>query len=654
MCGLVGLLSDGRADPAMLRRMADSIAHRGPDDEGIWTSEGNVTGFGHRRLSIIDLSAAGHQPMTSACGRYTLAYNGEIYNHLALRAELAEPPQGGWRGHSDTETILAALTRWGVAATLDRLVGMFAIAIWDHGESKLHLIRDRMGEKPLYYGWIGGVLAFASEMKALRVLPGFSGGVDPEALNYYVHRAYVPAPWSIHPQIFKLEPGCHLALDAAALASPPSAPPSAPCSRPGLELRRYWSADRAARAGQASLFADEGAALEALEAQLRESIALQTISDVPLGAFLSGGVDSSLICALLQQELGGSLKTFTIGFDDPAYDESPHALAVARHLGTDHHPMTVTAEEVRAVIPQLPVIYDEPFADSSQIPTHLVARLARSKVTVALSGDAGDELFGGYTRYLSSRRLWNRLGGMPGPLRKAGGHAIGLVPPGLWRLAGRLPMGKRLSLLDVKAAKLARLMRRADSMADVYADLIDIWGADSPVKGGHALGDIAPGGFADPEHDMMLADTLGYLPGDILCKVDRAAMAVSLETRVPFLDHRIVELAWRMPLAMKIRDGLGKLPLRNLLYRHVPRDLIERPKSGFAIPVGEWLKGPLRDWAGDLLHDSVLQAHFDTAPIERRWREHASGRRDWTQSLWTILMFSAWLRTGADQPQSSS
>jgi asparagine synthase (glutamine-hydrolysing) len=645
MCGIAGgFFAHGFSGEDLVElgaTMGQQLRHRGPDDAGIWHDPASGVVLTHRRLSILDLSPAGHQPMLSDCGRYVLAFNGEIYNHLALRTELQTgghaPP---WRGHSDTETLLAGFAAWGVVATLQRAMGMFAIALWDCAERRLTLARDRIGEKPLFYGWVHGAFVFGSELKALRAYRGFNNPVSRDALALYLQHCTVPAPYSIYQDIFKLEPGCVLSLDASNLASK------------AVRSEPYWRFTDSVRNGLESPIQNETDAVAELEAALREAVALQSVADVPLGAFLSGGVDSSTIVALMQAQSARRIQTFTVGFDEAGFDESPHALAVAQHLGTEHHALRVTAADARAVIPQLPTMYDEPFADSSQIPTHLVCKAARSQVTVALSGDAGDELFGGYNRYFWGQRIWNRLGWMPPVVRQALGAGIKQVPVATWDALDRaLPGTRGVARLGDKAHKLAHRLKTVQSLDDLYRSLVTEWpqATDLVLEAKHLPTKLDdPGlvaGVPEPEQRMMLWDTLTYLPDDILTKVDRAAMSVSLETRVPFLDHRVVELAWRLPLHMKLRDGQGKWALRQVLYKYVPRELIERPKAGFAIPIGEWLRGPLRDWAENLLDEARLrrEGYFKPEPIRRAWREHLSGRRDWTPRLWCILMFQAWL-----------
>jgi len=667
MCGLAGYFGiphrQGAAET--IRAMSDAIAERGPDDAGMWNDDAAGLALGHRRLAVVDLSEAGHQPMCSHSGRWVIAFNGEIYNHLALRTTLElEGAAPAWRGHSDTETLLAGIEHWGVADTLRRCAGMFAMALWDRESRALSLARDRLGEKPLYYGWLGRgsgrALVFGSELKALRAYPGFDAAVCREALVQYLRFMYVPAPRTIYQGIFKLEPGCLLTVQG----QPPLDAPPSPL-RPGdvycsVSLRRWWSLAEVVEAGARNPVTDETEALRVLEQTLSEAVRLQSLADVPLGAFLSGGVDSSTIVALMQRQSSRAVRTFTIGFDEAGFDESPHALAVARHLGTEHHEMRVTAPMAREVIPKLPYIYDEPFADSSQIPTHLVCQAARQHVTVALSGDAGDELFGGYNRYFWGPRIWNKVAWLPMPARQVMGKLLTSLPTGAWDAMGK-PLGLAsgtdgVSRLGDKLHKLGARMQTVRSMDDLYRSLVSEWhdpaslvrrADDNPLlEPASGLNDLLPAlGMGQAPLRMMYRDAMTYLPDDILCKVDRAAMACSLETRVPFLDHRVVEVAWRLPLHMKLRGNVGKWALRQVLYKHVPRELIERPKAGFAIPVGQWLCGPLRDWAEDLLAERRLQeeGYFEPAPVRRAWSEHLTGQRDHTHRLWSVLMFQAWL-----------
>lgn len=606
--------------------------------------------MGHRRLSILDLSAAGAQPMESACGRYVIAYNGEIYNYLDMRRELAAAGAApDWRGHSDTETLLAGISHWGLDETLRRATGMFAIALWDIRDRSLSLARDRIGEKPLYWGWAGRALVFGSELKALRQHPEFPHEVCRQALSQYLRFAYVPAPRSIHPGVYKLEPGCILTIEG----TPPAYAPREPL-RPGdhhetLSIRRYWSLNEMLESGAQSQFSTEVEALDVVEEALRKSVSRQMIADVPLGAFLSGGIDSSLIVALMQTQSSRPVRTFSVGFENPAYNEAPFAAAVARHLGTDHTELTVTEAEAREVIPLLPEMYDEPFADSSQIPTHLVCRAARRDVTVALSGDAGDELFGGYNRYHWGPRIWRRLDRVPHRLRTGLARGMSAVSVDAWDRIGNLT-GGTVSRLGEKAHRLAGTLRDVQTLDDLYRGLVSAWPGETMVIGLQApshtmLDDPLPAALADdPAALMMAQDMRTYLPDDILCKVDRAAMAVSLETRVPFLDPEVLMASGRLPSHMKIRDGQGKWALRQILYRHVPRELIERPKMGFGIPVDDLLRGPLREWAEDLLCEDRLRRDglIDPVPVLQAWDEHLSGRRDWTHRLWIVLMLQAW------------
>lgn len=643
MCGLAGFLApkagwgEDRLN-AIARAMSGAIVHRGPDDSGVWSDLGKGYAVAHRRLSIIDLSAAGHQPMHSRSGRYVLAYNGEVYNYEDLRSALDAAGGGGeWRGHSDTEVLLAGIELWGLAETLRRATGMFALALWDRESGTLSLARDRLGEKPLYYGWQGAgegrAFLFGSEPKSFRQHPAFAGEIDRGALTLLMRHGYVPAPHSIYQGIAKLQPGTILTLSA---------------SQPEPRIEAYWSLIDAARNGQAAPFAGSPQeAVDRLEQLATASVRRQMVSDVPLGAFLSGGVDSSTVVALMQSVSSQPVKTFTIGFDERGFDEAQYAKAVAAHLGTDHHELYVRPEDAQQVIPLLPKFYCEPFADSSQIPTYLVSKLARSEVTVSLSGDAGDELFAGYNRYTMTRRLWSRISVLPRPLRHVAAGAIGAVPPGL---LNRLGAALSVDLLGDKLHKGAGVLDSA-SVAELYLRLIssETQPADW-VQGGHEPATFVAGnrpdlGSLDPVSEMMALDAISYLPDDILVKVDRASMAVSLESRVPFLDHELVEFAWTLPLAYKIRDGQSKWPLRQVLYRHVPRELIERPKMGFGVPVGEWLRGPLRDWAEALLDAARLEreGYWQAARVRQAWEQHLTGQRNFTAKLWPVLMFQAWL-----------
>jgi asparagine synthase (glutamine-hydrolysing) len=649
MCGLAGFLGGSAANndgggAVLLHAMCSRIKLRGPDDEGIWSDVTNAVGLGHRRLSIVDLSDAGHQPMLSRRGRYVIAFNGEIYNHLDCRAALAMT-DGGWRGHSDTETLLAGFETWGIQGTVERCIGMFAFAVWDKQTRTLTLGRDRLGEKPLYYGWQGhgqnATFLFGSELKALKSHPAFTAGIDRNALCLLMRHNYIPAPYSIYEGIAKLEPGCMLTVSLA---------------QPEPVVVRYWSAAAVAVAGCAAPFAGTPAqAVDALEVLLKSAVQQQMMADVPLGAFLSGGVDSSTIVALMQAQSARPVKTFTIGFNEAGYNEAVHAKAVAKHLGTEHTELYVTAQQAMDVIPRLPTLYCEPFSDSSQIPTFLVAQLARKQVTVALSGDAGDELFCGYNRYLMADSLWKKFKMLPAGSRRLAARGLTAVSPDGWNamlepVKGLLPASLRLANLGDKLHKGAVVLA-ADSVDSLYLELVSHW--DDPasvVIGGTEpptllTGNAPPLQGLDDIQCMMALDTLAYLPDDILVKVDRAAMGVSLECRVPFLDHRVVDFAWSLPQSMKLRNGVGKWALREVLDRYVPKALIERPKMGFSVPIGDWLRGPLRDWAENLLDESRLrrEGYFHPAPIRQKWAEHLSGARNWQYHLWDVLMFQAWL-----------
>jgi len=654
MCGLVGLLggvADEVGDESLLCIMSDTLIHRGPDDCGIWYDSEQRIGLGHRRLAILDLSPAGHQPMVSASGRYVIAFNGEIYNHLALRKDIEKIPpsppfaKGGileWRGHSDTETLLAGFEAWGIEATLKKTVGMFALALWDKEACALTLARDRIGEKPLYYGWQGGgnerVFLFGSELKALKAHPAFAAEIDRGALCLLLRHNYIPAPYSIYQGIAKLEPGCLLSVSLEQIEP---------------KIWKYWDAAEVARTGVAQPFSGTPEqAVDALEVLAKDAVRQQMMADVPLGAFLSGGIDSSTVVALMQAQSSRPVKTFTIGFNEKGYNEAVHAKAVAAHLGTEHIELYVTPEQAMDVIPLLPGLYCEPFADSSQIPTFLVSQLAKQQVTVSLSGDAGDELFCGYNRYQLTNDLWKKLSHAPIQLRSLVAKGISAVSPSVWdRVGGAIPgVGSYVRLLGDKMHKGAGVLSSA-TVDELYLGLVSyqrnpenwvIGGKEPDTK----LTGLRPNleGLGVVER-MMALDTISYLPDDILVKVDRAGMGVSLEGRVPFLDHRLVEFAWSLPLEYKLRDGQTKWPLRQVLYRHVPRELIDRPKMGFGVPLHDWLRGPLRDWAEGLLGEARLrrEGYFHPEPIRQMWAEHLSGRRNWMAQLWNVLMFQAWL-----------
>ena len=650
MCGFAGFLNNSRShgDEALrdlVLRMADTLGHRGPDDRGAWTDAEAGIALGFRRLAILDLTPEGHQPMVSACGRYVTIFNGEIYNFRELRKELAGGPAPPFRGHSDTEVLLAAIARWGLLRAVERFVGMFAFAIWDRRARRLHLVRDRVGEKPLYYGWMGETFLFGSELKALRTHHDCRGEVDRAVLAAYAQLGYVPGPHCIYEGLSKLTPGTILTVD-------PSRPGQLPASEP------YWNARQVAMAGLSDPFrGSDSEAIDHLDTLLRDAVARQMVADVPLGAFLSGGIDSSTIVAMMQAQSPRPVETFTIGFHEEGYDEAAHAKAVAAHLGTRHTELYVTSNEAMGVIPALPTLYDEPFSDASQIPTFLVSQLARKSVTVSLSGDGGDELFGGYARYLQLENIWKLLRRFPRATRKGLAATLQAVPLSAWDRLSRLlrPALLRRQLGQYvngrRVHRFAHLMSHANSHFDIYTIMMRNGGLDSPVL----QSDEPRTRFSEQSSweidgaipSVMLLDLLTYLPDDILVKVDRASMGVSLESRAPLLDHRVVEFAWKLPMSMKVRRGQGKWLLRKVLDRYVPRELVERPKMGFGVPLAAWLRGPLRPWAEDLLGEDRLrrEGYFDPAVLRRRWSEHLSGRRDWCSFLWTALMFQAWRET---------
>jgi len=638
MCGITGFWHIAGHQPAermerLVAAMADSLAHRGPDDRGIWIDPDAAMAFGHRRLSIIDLSPAGHQPMISADGRFVMIYNGEVYSHEEIRPEL-EARGIMFRGRSDTEVILESFAAFGIEATLPRLIGMFAIALWDRRDRRLTLIRDRLGIKPLYWTLNDGVLIFGSELKALRAHPGFTPRIDRAATTSFLRHSYVPAPYTIYQNVQKLEPGCILTL--ASDGQP--------------RIARFWDArDVARKARSHPLHGSDNDLIDQLEDLLEDAVGRRMIADVPLGAFLSGGIDSSTIAALMQKKNSGVVKTFSIGFDIAGFDESQHASAVARHLGTEHTELTVTAREALDTIPKLPDWYDEPFADSSQIPTCLVSAMTRRHVTVALSGDGGDELFAGYNRYMWATKIQRTLSLLPQPLRGMTAAAITAISPDRWsKFVSALPGHLRFPQAGDKLHKIANLLD-AENADGLYRKLISHWEPSRIAPGageirGILFDDSVRKDFPDLLDRMQFLDLVTYLPDDILTKIDRASMAASLEARVPLLDHRVVEFAWRLPQAAKIRNGRSKWLLRQVLYRHVPRELIERPKMGFTVPLGEWLRGPLRDWAESLLDEQRLREAglVDAAIVRRYWQEHLAGTRNRQYPLWDVLMLEDW------------
>ena len=649
MCGITGFIDISRQAKndelyARVTRMADTLRHRGPDDNGTWIDSETGVALGHRRLSIIDLSPEGHQPMVSACGRYVITFNGEIYNYRQIRKEL-ETSAGcaKWRGHSDTEVMLEAIRQLGLEAAVKRFNGMFAFALWDRKERTLSLARDRFGEKPLYYGWMSKTFLFGSELKALRTHPDFKGEIDRDALALYLRHNYIPAPYSIYKNIYKLSPGTILTLNTLKKETAPAITP-------------YWLMRDVAEYGVNNPFqgSDDEAMLQ-LDKLLREAVKMRMEADVPLGAFLSGGIDSSLIVSLMQAQSSKPVKTFSIGFHEETHNEAPYAKAVAKHLGTEHTELYVTNKEAMEVIPQLPVIYDEPFADSSQIPTLLVTGLARKFVTVSLSGDGGDEIFGGYNRYFVVRTILKMLGWIPKFCRKSTAKMMTLLSPSAWESIFRktypvLPARFKILNPGEKIYKIAQILS-IEHPEEIYVSIISHFKDPNSIvlhsyEPPTALTDRNQWvDISDFTQRMMYFDTITYLPGDILAKVDRASMAVSLESRIPMLDHRLAEFVWQIPLSMKIRGNSTKWLSRQLLYNYVPRELIDRPKMGFAIPFGDWLRTGMRDWTENLLDEKRLQrdGFFDPQPIRRIWLEHLAGKNNWQYHLWDILMFQAWL-----------
>ena len=651
MCGIAGIFgqsSDGLLE-GQVNKMIMSLVHRGPDDSGIWINKDNTLALGHRRLTIIDLSKAGHQPMQSSCGTFVMSFNGEIYNHRELRRELnSQYTSIRWKGTSDTETILEGFSHWGINKTVEKMVGMFALAVWDNSKEKLYLTRDRIGEKPLYFGWSQGKFIFGSELKAIKNSPGFRQEIDRDSLCLFLRHCYVPSPRSIYKDIYKLQPGYILDLS---LKDTLNAPKQGYLLE-NLNLRQYWSYKDKVEEGLGNLIKEEKESLKLLEETLRDSIELQSIADVPLGCFLSGGIDSSLIVSLMQTNSEVPIHSYSIGFKESDYDEAIYAKEIAKHLGTKHTELYVSANDALEVVPKLPQLYDEPFADSSQIPTHLVSKMARDHVKVALSGDAGDELFGGYNRHVKAPFLWQIMSSCPKNLRSSLSKIITLFPSSFLNQLGKvIPGSYKTSFLGHKLHRFAERLNSVNNEDDLYFSFISEWTNPEQI----VLNSKEPKSFLHEKNlwpkmnsfqeRMMFLDSMTYLPDDILVKVDRASMGVSLETRAPFLDHRVVELAARIPIEQKINNGKGKQILRKILYQYVPRELIERPKQGFGIPLGDWLRGPLKDWAEDMLNQDKLEneGFFSPSIVRKTWREHLKGKRNWEHKIWNLLMFQSWL-----------
>ena len=640
MCGIVGFLSDGNEEEKksqILNRLILSIKHRGPDAKGMWSDGAVGIYLGHCRLSIVDLSSRGQQPMSSPSGRFIIVYNGEIYNYKELRSELPGP----FKGESDTEVLLHAIEEWGLITAIKRFVGMFAFALWDRQQQNLYLVRDRLGIKPLYWGWIDSTFVFGSELKALRSFPGFHNSIDRKALTLYLRHNCIPAPFSIYENIFKLLPGTILTLNTATKK---------------IHTEVYWSPVSVAEMNSKDPFVGtEQEAIDQLHELLLSAVKYRMISDVPLGAFLSGGIDSSTVVALMQAQSEKPIKTFSIGSSIPGYNEAEHAKIVAGHLGTEHTELYVTPEQAMAVIAKLPTLFDEPFSDSSQIPTLLVSHLARKSVTVALSGDGGDEIFAGYNRHLMVPKIQRRIGWLPPWARKRLANSFLVFSPDRWNIIfdqinRLLPANRQIRRAGDNIQKFADILALKTPEA-MYEALCSHWKMPGEiVQGGiepetaisNYVGQVL---FADITHKMMLLDMVSYLPDDILTKIDRASMAFGLEARVPLLDHRVVEFAWQLPLAMKIRNNQGKWILRQVLYKYIPREMVDRPKMGFGVPIDSWLRGPLLDWAEELLDERRLtsEGYFNPSPIRKMWGEHLAKKKNWQYHLWDILMFQSWL-----------
>lgn len=652
MCGITGLLGRGAQKREIVKAMTDRLAHRGPDDDGVWTDPDAGIALGHRRLAIVDLSQAGHEPMFSDSGRFVVTFNGEIYNHAEIRNLLDSQglmPAGGWRGHSDIETLLEAIDHWGLENALDAAVGMFALALWDRSARTLRLVRDRFGEKPLYYGWAGKDFVFGSELKAITVHPHFQREIDRESLAAFMARQYIPAPQSIYRGIFKLLPGCILTIDADEPYPRRETPPIFPERGANPRIERYWDYAAIVRAGANNRFTDAIDAIDQIENVLGAAIKGQSIADVAVGAFLSGGIDSSTVVALYQKFSDIPVRTYTIGFEESGFNEAAHAKKVAEHLGTVHHEQYVSGRDALDVIPHLAQIYDEPFADSSQIPTFLVSRFARSQVTVALTGDGGDELFGGYLRHYMLSRMWRRISWLGNSGRRLVLGPLEYLPDSVMGMLGRVAGVRDRADGVRKIRKALHVAGRARNIAEFASSFAqDRLMEGSLVSGANSTfcsADSRLGGQAIALDQLTFQDAVSYLPDDILCKVDRASMAVALEARVPFLDHRVAAVAARVPPNMKISASEGKIVLKSLLAKHVPASLFDRPKAGFSVPLDDWLRGSLREWADDLLSPDLLkrQGILDTEAVQDLWNHHKQARPSNVNAIWSLLMFESWI-----------
>ena len=636
MCGIAGYVGKASYPYNCLDEMAKAINHRGPDDRGTWCDEDEGIGLAHARLSILDLSSAGHQPMHSVSKNFVLVFNGEIYNHKVLRSELELIAQRHWLGHSDTETLLVAIDHWGLEKTLKKAKGMFAIALWDKRNKNLSLACDRIGEKPLYYGWVNDQFVFASELKSIKKFPEFKNSIDRNSLALFLRLNSIPSPHSIYQDIYKLEPGQIIQLHAESKK---------------VNKSSFWSAEEVYNKGRlAQISGNPKEIVDQLEVVLSKAVSSQMESDVPLGAFLSGGIDSSTIVALMQSQSNLQVNTFTIGFNAKEYDEAKHAQMVANHLGTNHSDMYVSERDALDIIPYLPDIYDEPFADSSQIPTYLVSKFAKQEVTVALTGDAGDELFGGYNRYVFAEKMFSKIMKAPIPIRQLISSAIFSRTEEKWDTLLNGFLSEHFANIGHKLHKVANILP-TKSIRDMHFKLVSQinnpsdWLLNTNEYKTILNDDTKRFVELNPIEQMMAYDLITYLPTDILTKVDRAAMAVSLETRVPFLDPNVIEFSAALPMEYKIRNGVTKWALREVLYKYVPKDLIERPKMGFGVPLAEWLRGPLQDWAESLLDEKRLdqEGFFDVEFVRNKWLEHLSGKQNWHHQLWNVLMFQAWL-----------